>query len=103
MFKRSFCWAYFRGSLFSKELIIGGNFAFQNGLDLKINSARTNSPWAYIREGLLWEGYLRLKFGGLISGRAYFFWGGGGGGGLVIGILLYVLSAIHERHLMQVL
>ena len=33
--------------------------------------------------GLLSEGYLRLRFGGLIFGRAYFF------GGLIIGILRY--------------
>ena len=33
-------------------------------------------PWAYIREGLLSEGYLRLRFGGLIFGRAYFRIGG---------------------------
>ena len=67
-------------------LIIGGNFAFQNGLDLIIKTATcsTNSPWAYIREGLLSEGYLRLKFGGLLFGRAYFFLGGGGGGGLLL-------------------
>ena len=30
-------------------------------------------------EGLLSEGYLHLRFGGLIFGRAFFFWGGGGG------------------------
>ena len=78
MFKRLFCWAYFRGSLFSEGLIIGRNFAFQNGLDLTIKTASTNSPWAYIREGVLSEGYLRLRFGGLIFGRAYFFFGGGG-------------------------
>ena len=72
MFKRPFCWAYFRGSLFSEGLIIGGvNFAFQNGLDLTIKTASTNSPWAYIREGLILEGFLRLRFGGLIFGRAY--------------------------------
>ena len=69
-------------SLFSEGLIIGGNFAFQNGLDLTIKTASTNSKWAYIREGLLSEGYLHLRFGGLIFGRAYFF----GGGGLIIGI-----------------
>ena len=57
-------------------LIIGGNFAFQNGLDLTIKTASTNSPWAYIREGLLSEGYLRLRFGGLIFGRAHFRGGG---------------------------
>ena len=75
MFKRPFCWAYFQGSLFSEGLIIGGNFAFQNGLDLTVKTASTNSPWAYIREGLFSEEYLRLRFGGLIFGRAYF-WGG---------------------------
>ena len=63
-------------------LITGGNLAFQNGLNLTIKTAGTNSPWAYIREGLLSEGYLRLGFGGLFSG-GYFFWGGG----LIIGIL----------------
>ena len=35
----------------------------------------TNSPWAYIREGLLSEGFLRLRFGGLIFRRAYFWRG----------------------------
>ena len=45
--------------------------------------------YAMLREGLFSEGYLRLKFGGLIFGRAYFFYyyyfffffffGGGGG------------------------
>ena len=52
-----------------------------------MKTASTNSPWAYIWEGLLSEGYLRLRFGGLIFGRAYFFLGGGG---LIIGILRYV-------------
>ena len=46
---------------------------FQNQLGLTIKTA--NSPWAYIREGLLSEGYLRFRFGGLFLG------------GLVIGIL----------------
>ena len=46
---------------------------FQNGLDFTMKTASTNSPWAYIREGLLLEGYLRVRFGGLI-------FGGGGGG-----------------------
>ena len=60
--------------------IIVGNFAFQNGLGLTMKTASTNSPWAYIREGLLSEGYLRLRFGGLIFVRAYlfiYFFGGG--------------------------
>ena len=37
--------------------------------------------------GLITQGFLRLRFGGLIFGRAYFFFswrdGGGGGGGLL--------------------
>ena len=97
-----FCWAYFRGSLFSKGLIIGTNFAFQTGLGLTIKTAEqhyenslkqlktasTNSPWACILEGLLSEGFLRLRFEGLIFGA------GRGGGGLfweelIIGILRY--------------
>ena len=48
-------------------------------MDLTIKAASINSPWAYIREGLLSEGYLRPRFGGLI----FFFFGGGGGGGLL--------------------
>ena len=63
--------------LFLGELIFGGayywrDFAFQNGLDLTMKTTSTNSPWAYVREGLLLEGYLRLKFRGLIFRRAYF-------------------------------
>ena len=49
-------------------------------------------PWAYIREGLLSEGYLRLTFGGLIFGRAYFR-KGLFLGGLIIGILRYILMS----------
>ena len=51
-----------------------------------MKTASTNSPWAYIREGLLSEGYLCLRFGGLIFRRSYFL------GGLIIGILRYVNS-----------
>ena len=53
-------------------LIIGRNFAFQNGLGLTIKTANSNRPWTYIQEGLLLEGYLCLRFGGLIFGRAYY-------------------------------
>ena len=85
--------------LFSGELIFGGAYYWKEicvskwvGLDNKkrlkhyenslkqLKTASTNSPWAYIREGLLSEGFLGLRFGGLIFGRAYF---GGGGGGLL--------------------
>ena len=78
----AFLLGLFSGSLFLEGLIIGRNFAFQNGLGLTIKTASINSPWAYIWEGLLSEGFVRLRFGGLIFGRAYFL------GGL-IGILRY--------------
>ena len=43
---------------------------------MKINqpkTASTNSPRAYIREGLLSEGFLRLRFGGLYSGGLHIY------------------------------
>ena len=92
--QKAFLLGLFSGSLFLEGLIIGGNFAFQNGLDLTMKTVSTNSPWAYIWEGLLSEGYLRLRFGGLIFGRTYFGGGGGGGGGLIIGILRYFNSIL---------
>ena len=72
--------------LLSRELIIGRNFAFQNWLGLTIKTAKnitktaynssTDSPWAYIWEGLLSEGFLRLRFGGggvnFYKGGAYY-------------------------------
>ena len=41
------------------------------------------------------EGYLRLRFGGLIFGVAYyfFFWGGG----LIIGILRYLTLQVQRQ------
>ena len=73
------------------ELIFGGayywkEFCVSKWVELHNKTASTNSPQAYIWEGLLSEGFLHLRFGGLILGRAYFFLGGG----LVIGILRYV-------------
>ena len=54
---------------------------YENSLN-QLKTAGTNSRWAYIWEGLLSEGFLRLTFGGLISGGLififYFFWGGRG-------------------------
>ena len=84
-------------------LIIGGNFAFQNGLDLTMKTASTNSPWAYIREGLLSEGYLRLRFGGLIFGRTYFGGGEGGGGAYyrnfaILNSILCFSDRMSKRH-----
>ena len=40
-------------------------------LEEKLDAIQSDA-WAYIREGLLSEGYLRLRFGGLIFGRAYY-------------------------------
>ena len=74
--------------LFSGKLIFGGAYYWKKfciskwvGLDNK--TASTNSPWDYIWEGLLWEGFLCLRYGGLIFGRDYFFFLGGGRGGLL--------------------
>ena len=70
------------GNLFFEGLVVGRNFAFQNGFGLSIKTAKNtnslkqlktanpNRPWAYFWEGLLSEGYLRLRFGGLIFGWA---------------------------------
>ena len=54
---------------------------YENSLK-QLKMASTNSPWAHIQAGLLSEGFLRLRFRGLIFRRAYifFFFGGGGGG-----------------------
>ena len=54
------------------SLIIGGNFAFQNGLGLTIKAVNSNSPWTCIQEGSSSEGHLRLRFGGLIFGMAHY-------------------------------
>ena len=43
----------------------------ENSLN-QLKTASTNSPWTYIREGSLLEGYLRLRFGGGGGGGAYF-------------------------------
>ena len=89
--------------LFSEGLIIGRNFVFQNGLpSVTTRTASTDSPWAYIREGLLSERFVHLTFGG--GGSAYFregfkFIHFGGGGGLIIGILRS--SWIYENVLSQ--
>ena len=75
--------------LFSGELIFGGayygkEFCISKWVGFDNTTASTYNPWAYIWESLLSEGFLRLRFGGLIFGRAFFF---GGGGGVIIGIL----------------
>ena len=66
---------------------------YENNLKA-LKTSKPNSPWVYIREGLLSEGFLRLRFGGLIFGRAYFlFLFFFGGGVLIIGILRVLPSA----------
>ena len=58
--------------------MLEGILRFKNSLKHKdfslkqLNSANPNSPWAYIREGLLSEGFLRLRFGGSFSGGFIF-------------------------------
>ena len=91
LYKRGFAWLIFGGAHFRRGLLLEG-IALDNKNSTKKKN-NSNSPWAYIREGLLSEGCLRLRFeaggGGLIFGRA-FFWGGGEKGGLIIGILRYI-------------
>ena len=86
--------------IFSRKLIFGGAYYWREfcvskwvGLDNKnrskhevngLKQLKTANPkclWAYIREGLLSEGYLRLRLGGTICEQACF------GGALIIGIL----------------
>ena len=71
--------------LFSGELIFGGacyrkEFCVSKWVWFVNKNSNSNSPCTYIREGLLSEGYLHLRFEGFIFGRAYF---AGGGGGLL--------------------
>ena len=61
--------------LFLGELIFGRayywkEFCISNWVGLDNKTAGTNSPWGYIWEGLLSEGFLCLRFRGLIFGRA---------------------------------
>ena len=64
--QKAFMVSLFSGELISEGHIVGGNFAFQNGLGLTIKTAQNtkpktafkklivaNSPWPYIWEGLL--------------------------------------------------
>ena len=102
-----FCWAYFRGSLFSEGLILFYYFFFFGGggedllsefygmlLISAICSYKVTSPWVYIWEGLLSEEFVRLRFEGLIFWRTYFIllFFFGGGGRLIIGILRYATN-----------
>ena len=73
---------------------------FQNWLDLTMKTASSNSLWAYIREGLLVEGYLRLRFGGAYFREGLFFWGGGGLLSEFYGILfLFLFLQIKAKNL----
>ena len=69
--------------LFAGELVFGGayywkEFWVSKWVGLHNKTASTNSPCAYIWEGLLSEGFLRLRFagGGLFSGGLIFLGGG---------------------------
>ena len=73
MFKRLFRWAYFQGSIFLERLIIGRNFAFQNGLGSTIKLLAQTVHGLIFGRAFYRKDFLRLRFGGLIFGRAYFF------------------------------
>ena len=105
--------------LFLGELIFGGayywkEFCVSKWVALDTKAASTKSPLTYIWEGLLSEGYLRLRFGGLIFARAYLFiylfiyylfiylfiffvFFFLGGGALIIGILRYLIIWLAAR------
>ena len=88
--KGSFGGLIFGGAYYWREFCVSKWVGLDNKNSLKYNdsslerlkTANPNSPWAYIREGLLSEGYLRLRFGGLFSGGLIF-------ERLIIGILRY--------------
>ena len=65
IFERAYHWKEFWAS----KLVGLGN---KNSLK-QLKTASTNSPWAYIREGLVSERFLRLRFGGLIFRRGGLF------------------------------
>ena len=46
LLKRLFCWAYFRGNLFSEGLVIEGNFVFQHGFGMLTNTAKNTETKA---------------------------------------------------------
>ena len=58
----------FREAYFRRSLLLEGILR----LGLTIKTDNSNSPWAYIREGLLSEAYLRLRFRGGVG----YFWEG---------------------------
>ena len=78
----------FEGALYSKEFCVTKWVGLDNKNSLNTRkqpkTASTNSPWVYIREGLLSEGFLRLRFGGAYFWDGLFFFGGGGWGGGVV-------------------
>ena len=76
-------WAYFSGSLFSEGLVIGRNFAFQNGVGLSIKTAKNTKMNSLKQLTVTVHGLtfrrdyyrkcnLRPRFGGLLLGRLIF-------------------------------
>ena len=62
------------------ELNLTFQLFVQFSRESRSDCSNTNSPWAYIREGLLSEGFVSLRFGGLVFRSAYIW-------GVIIGIL----------------
>ena len=83
--QKAFVVGLFSGDLIFREAYHWREFCISKwvGLDNKnslkhedtnlnqLKTANPNSLWAYFWEGLLLEGYLCLRFGGFIFGRAY--------------------------------
>ena len=81
LFKRLFCLAYFRGSLFSEGLIIGRKFAFQNGLSLAIKQLALTVHGFIFGKAYYRKDFCVWDLGGLFLGGLiiFFFFGVGGG------------------------
>ena len=73
-------------------LVIGGNFAFQNGFGLSTEAVKNTEITASNSSKQVTVTVHELILGRLIflEGLFFFFWGGGGWGALVIGIVRYV-------------
>ena len=85
---------FFGGAYFRRGLLLEG-ICFLKWVGLDNKTASTNSPWAYVWDGLLSEGFLRLGLfsGGLIYLFIYFIiflWGGGGGGAYYRNFTVYL-------------
>ena len=92
----------FRGAYYWKEFCVSKWVGLDNKNSLKhyknnLRQLALNSPWAYTQEGLLLEGFLRLRFGGAYFREGLFFLilvRGGGGRGLLLEFYVCILAGL---------